>query len=429
MQSQQKICCLIQVMIILFTLKIMLNLTNKTAKQKAQLKSKELAKVKLSKFKKGDFNIEVIGDIKEIEVNGVNGIELFATAKKKGKQLGFGKDGSVEIERFRFYNPPVLVDDDNGDIIREWEEENPETREKEIKQRKLKYDPTEAIRQSLAHTILQVAKDEKNIIKGKIGNTTSTFYSSQLDGRVSWDQLSNNWNSAHDDDGSNAGSNYGRSPESVALVGGNNGGDWVLRRGYYLFDTSGISGTDIIDSATFSVYCASVGYIDNDAQAYIGVVQVQGNNLVADNSLSGADYDQCGDAINDPTQGAISTDLDTMVTNDYTDYTLNVTGKGWVARDGEASPSGATNGITYLGLREGHDIEDEVPDLDLYNNYESNGISTYMSEEAGTTKDPKLVVVHSASSSIKSINGLAKASIKSRNSLAIGSIKSINGLE
>jgi len=34
----------------------------------------------------------------------------------------------------------------------------------------------------------------------------------------------------------------------------------------------------------------------------------------------------------------------------------------------------------------------------------------------------------SSPSSIKSINGLAKASIKSRNGLAIGSIKSINGL-
>ena len=38
---------------------IMLNLENKTAKQKAQLKSKELAKVKISKFKKGDFDIDV----------------------------------------------------------------------------------------------------------------------------------------------------------------------------------------------------------------------------------------------------------------------------------------------------------------------------------------------------------------------------------
>jgi len=67
----------------------MLNLTNKTAKEKAQLKSIELAKVKISKFKKGDFDIEIIGDIKEIEVNGVNGIELFATAKKNGKPCSF----------------------------------------------------------------------------------------------------------------------------------------------------------------------------------------------------------------------------------------------------------------------------------------------------------------------------------------------------
>ena len=38
-------------------------------------------------------------------------------------------------------------------------------------------------------------------------------------------------------------------------------------------------------------------------------------------------------------------------------------------------------------------------------------------------------VFYTPSSSIKSINGLAKASIKSRNGLAIASIKSINGLQ
>src|SRR3990167_1069334 len=43
---------------------------------------------------------------------------------KRGTELrGFGADGSVEIERFRIYNPPILVDDPNGTIIREWTDE------------------------------------------------------------------------------------------------------------------------------------------------------------------------------------------------------------------------------------------------------------------------------------------------------------------
>ena len=37
-----------------FIHRIMLNLKNKTAKEKAQLKSKELAKVKIGKFKKNN---------------------------------------------------------------------------------------------------------------------------------------------------------------------------------------------------------------------------------------------------------------------------------------------------------------------------------------------------------------------------------------
>ena len=125
--------------------------------------------------------------MKPIEINGSNGIELFAKAWKGGKQLGF-LDGTVEIERFRIYNPPVLVDDPNGDIIREWTDE--ETGE--LKQRKLKYDPTQAIKNSLAHTISLVAKDGKDIIKGKVGNTTSTFYPAVGDGSVQY--LNANWN-------------------------------------------------------------------------------------------------------------------------------------------------------------------------------------------------------------------------------------------
>ena len=89
-------------------------LKDKTSVEKIKIKSEELAKVSIGKFKKNDLDIEIIGDIKEID----GGIELFAKAWKDGKQLGFGKDGSVEIERFRFFNPPFLVGDVNGDIVR-----------------------------------------------------------------------------------------------------------------------------------------------------------------------------------------------------------------------------------------------------------------------------------------------------------------------
>jgi len=367
----------------------MLNLTNKTAKEKAQLKSMELAKVKLSKFKKGDFDIEIIGDIKEIEVNGSNGIELFATAKKNGKQCGFGKDGTVEIERFRFFNPPVLVDDENGDIIREWTDEIT----KEVKQRKLKYDPTEVIRQSLAHTISLVGKSGENIIKGKVGNTTSTFYTSERA------QLSKagtgNWNLAHD---STSASSITRNSNTYAYTSS----DYEIARVLVVYNTSALGDTDIIDSAVISSYANVITDTDNDGLDYISVV---GSYPASNTEIVAGDYDQVGDAIDNPTKVSDDDKDLTSIGTGWKNWTLNASGLALISK----------TGYSRFGFREGHDIEDSpVSGFNSFQNYSTN---------------PKLVVVHSASSSIKSINGLAKASIKSRNGLAIGSIKSINGLE
>src|SRR3990167_4451732 len=82
-----------------------------------------------------------------------------------GKQVGFGKDGTVDIERFVFINPPILVSDPNGDIIREWTDDTTG----ELKQRKLRESPQEALLQSLAHTI-SVKKEKfgsERIVRGK----------------------------------------------------------------------------------------------------------------------------------------------------------------------------------------------------------------------------------------------------------------------
>jgi len=63
-------------------------LKDKTQVEKVNLKSKELAKVKLGKFKKDNLDIEIIGDIKEID----GGIQIFAKSlEKTEKQLGLVK--------------------------------------------------------------------------------------------------------------------------------------------------------------------------------------------------------------------------------------------------------------------------------------------------------------------------------------------------
>ncbi len=150
-------------------------LTNKTASEKAYIKSREIA----GRDFKGEYTntqydvrIEIIGEVKEININGKSGIELFAKAWRDDKQLGFGKDGSVDIERFRIFNPPILVDDPNGEIVREWTDEETGL----LKQRKLREDPLQAIKEVIAHNVTLVGKNNGKIVIGKVGNTTSTFY-------------------------------------------------------------------------------------------------------------------------------------------------------------------------------------------------------------------------------------------------------------
>lgn len=222
-------------------------LAGKSAKERASIKGKEIAKVNFrgEYAEKTGIKIEIT-DIKEIE----GGVEIFARAWKNDKQLGFGKDGSVEIERFRIFNPPILVDDPNGNIIREWKD----SVTGELKQRKLREDPAEAIRQVIADNAKLVGKEDTNIIKGKIGNTTSTFYpdanpeTTSVDGFVStgnidpstWTTMRNHSGGSFSDSGVDDIIAFIRTSTSTNL--------WRQEyRAITGFDTSSIPDTDTID--------------------------------------------------------------------------------------------------------------------------------------------------------------------------------------
>src|SRR3990167_5280120 len=139
-------------------------LTDLNGNEKATLKGKELAKIgtvvkQNVKSSGADYDIEVVS------MNPIDGgVEVFARVwNPGGTQIGFGKDGTVDIERFVVINPPILVPDPNGDI----------TRISEFGNYNLREDPKEAILQVLSHTVLvkkQKFNDSK-IILNKIGNT------------------------------------------------------------------------------------------------------------------------------------------------------------------------------------------------------------------------------------------------------------------
>lgn len=354
-------------------------LQNKTAKEKAQIKSEKISKIKLGKFTKNDLRIEVIGEITAIEINGQYGIEFFAKAWKNGKQLGFGKDGTVDIERFRIYNPPVLVDDINGEILREWIEKDIITDIEEYKFRKLRYDPTEAIRQSLAHIIETVGKDGKNIIEGKIGNTTSTFYpaagaNSPVDGRT--------YRGAVTEDFATIVAGSGSVADEVSTVSGTPSfistqtttDKWkYVGRMHTLFDTASIPDTDAIDSATYSIWV--INFQGNTTVSY----NVTATNPASNDNLVASDHQTVSNT-------KFATDILTsdMTSGQYTDWTFNNDGKSNISK----------TGISKFALRVSEEIDGSSPTWVSGIGYGIN--SAYYADQTGTANDPKLVVVHSS---------------------------------
>ena len=336
----------------------------------------------------------------EIEIVDSNiiegGIEVFARAWRDGKQLGFGKDGTVDIERFRIFNPPILVDDPNGDIV--IDNSYTDIDGNFVSNiRALREDPEQAIVDSLFNTIsvMKNIHDDSKIIPNKRGNTTSTCYAGGGDGGILGYQTESTpteplWDQLHD------ATTLGGTTSGLASTSASSGDTYVCRtvrknitnglqigRSFFPIDTSALPDTDDISSAVFSVY----GFYVLDAIT-LGLVQTSQASTTA---LALSDWDTCGDAINNPTEGASRVAINSTSAR-YWDWTLNANGIGWISK----------TGTTKLGLRTEEDIDDSYPTVTTDRRF-----NTYYSESAGTANDPKLVVEHAAGGSPTVYNALA----------------------
>lgn len=337
-------------------------LTNKTQEEKADIKSVELAKLNHTGiFTRGEFEMEIIS-LTKIE----GGVEVLARAWKNGEQLGFG-DGTVEIERFKIYNPPVLVGDPVGIIVRTWYNDI----DQKTEEQRFREDPKEAIRRVLVHNVSLVGKGGSNIKIGKVGNTVSTFYpnahteTTSVDGYVV--RTGGTWTNVRDTADGTASSD---SATGEWIMSDNDSpGSYTCTRHFYLFDTSAI-GSDTVDSATFSAYQSNNGEGDRN----VGLIQT---SPASNTALVVGDFDAM--TINSPAEG---TDARVLCngTGVYRDFVMNATGLGWIV----------TGGITKLGLRMAFDIDNTAPTARNYSRFD-------FADQTGTTQDPKLVVTHSAS--------------------------------
>lgn len=324
-------------------------------------------------FQGKSFDIEV----EDITTQGKR-LECYARAWENGKQVGFGSKGDVDLERFIVINPPTLVKDPAGTIVKTWTDDFTG----EVREQRYRNDPDHALLEALNHTI-SVKKekaDGKRIKQGKRGSTTTTVFpdpdpeTSTVDGYVGR-QANETWNTTVTSTaGTTASDSSGaagvRATASNSAGGGGN--ENQINRGIILFDTSAV-GSDTISSATLSLEPDNVFDDDNDANGYTVIVS---SAPASDTALATGDYDSLGstelsDQIN-------STDASTGA---YEVYTLNASGISNI--DG--------NGISKFGVREGHDLNNDEPSVSG-----DSGLTYKAAETSLTTSDPKLVVEHTA---------------------------------
>ncbi len=344
-------------------------LVGKSTRERADFKAQEIVKVASQETitTKDGYQIE-IQNIEKIE----GGLQVFVRAWKDGQPVGFGSDGTVEIERIRIYNPPILVPD--GTYIYDdpvFGISYPRTVWKE--------DPQEALRIEIADTVRRIGKSGQRIESGKIGRTTSTFRSvagavHPVDGFVT-SNTNATWSTVRDasagvptNNSDTQGSPYSRKTS---------GGLFQIQRTFHVFDTSAIPDTDVISAATSSLYAEAKNVDDNDGNDYLNVYQA---TLATSSSITEFDYDRCG-----ATAGASNIDISsTITTSAFNDFPMNATGLSWV--------NSATN--TELCFREGHDVANDP----ISANNQWNYVITSSADNggAGTTQDPKLVVEHAS---------------------------------
>jgi hypothetical protein len=383
-------------------------LINKTGIERANIKSEAIAKLVVGKFTDDQYGVEV--EIKSIEkIEG--GIQLYARAWKGTKQLGFGADGTVEWERFRIFNPPIMVPDGTKKTVTD---ETGLTHEID----NFKEAPLEALQKSLAHTVKLTGKTDTKIVAGSLGHTVSTFYPDAGTG--------------------------GTTVDGIAMRNGDE--TWATKRtsaGTHAFDTANPQNVLFSDSATTNQFqelrrflltlpTTTIGTDDISATVLSLYGQSQANNLgcspapdidiytatpASDNAIVAADYLAVGSVSQTGSPIAYAS----WNTAAYNDFTFNATGRGNVNK---------TTISRFSARNANYDVSGTTPPYVGGGGGSQSYLGFYTADQAGTTNDPKLVVTHAAAASgpanLKSLNTNLKANIKSYNTNLIANVKSIN---
>jgi len=198
---------------------------------------------------------------------------------------------------------------------------------------------------------------------------STNYYSGAGDGYCFAYTEGDQWNATHDATSATA---YPTATNGNATECRGTEGVYTIGRGFFPFDTSGLSDEAVISEAIMYVCCKS------PTSVYTGVVTVVQTTQAATDTLTAEDFDQCG-AVDNPTEGTDSPSS-SQTNNSYYAITLNATGRGWISK----------TGFTKLGQREkNHDCADSAP-----GNSNTCRLQQAFSEYADTSSDPYLSITY-----------------------------------
>jgi hypothetical protein len=200
--------------------------------------------------------------------------------------------------------------------------------------------------------------------------TVSTFFSSTADGRIQ-SQAVTSYSDAREGVGGAVLDTHTDSSQQDLVGQLYNGTTYFCWQLFLDFDTSAIPDTDNIDSVVLSLY----GETDDSAQDFIYQARLHDWG----GTLTNADY-VAGSALSGKTL------LATFNTSGW-----STTGYNDLTSESSFVSNINKTGVTYIVLSSDRQAGNNAPV-----NGANERVQCFMADEAGTSKDPKLVVTHSA---------------------------------
>lgn len=318
-----------------------------------------------------DFYFEIVDNI----VVGDH-IEIFVRAKNKyNERLGFGVDGSVDVERFRFFGslPVYLVDKtvksrglyelEAGEQIPVWG---------------VRYDPQSVVYSEIENTIrASGAFVSDNIVDGKVGHTVTTVYSEAnpestvWDGHVDRGPVTENWTTIINGNGDSG--NDGDTYNSLYRwqTSSSSGNYQDVQIGVIGFQDPDIPTGDTISSAVVQVAPAWKADPGSNTPTY----HLLGITPSSTTAYTASDYQSRGSTVLSSTVSYSS-----MATSTYSDFTLNASGLSYLNKT-------SANWFAF-----GSNFDSGTP---TWHSQAWSGVMIY-NEDSGGSYVPRLVITHSA---------------------------------